>query len=120
MCRKPWQCMATGLPGGRVKGGARATAINTDTVHLDHCLALVKKWHDLRSDFEQQLLALTGDAQISTATTGQYVPDVFNGHCDGDGNKHYKLISAAPETFRRVHELYDVTTTTRSGSSIIR
>jgi hypothetical protein len=119
MCRKPWQCMAQGVPGGRLPGGDRATAINTDTVHLDHCLELVKKWHDLRSDFERKLFALTGDALIQTATTGQYLPHVFNGHCDGDGNKHYKLIAAAPETFRHVHELYDVgmTTTPSIGTS---
>lgn len=130
MCRKPWQCMAQGAPGGRLPGGERATHINTDTVLLDHCLTLVKQWHDLRSDFERKLFALTGDTQIETATTGQYLPNVFNGHCDGDGNKHYKLIAAAPETLRRVHELYDTVTSTTtttvpvvatsSSSSIVR
>jgi hypothetical protein len=111
MCRKPWGCQAKGVPGGH-RLFAPNSAIDIDMVNLDHCLALQKQWHDLRSDFERKLFALTGDAQIRTATTGRYRPDVFNGHCNGDGGKHYKLISAAPETFRRVRELYDVGMTT--------
>jgi hypothetical protein len=112
--------MAQAGPGGHLPG-TRSVALDTNSVNVDHCMALVKQWHDLRSDFEKKLFALTGDAQIRTATTGQYRPEVFNGHCDGDGNKHYKLISAAPETFRRVHELYDVGMTTPPiGSSSSR
>lgn len=98
--------MATGQSGGRKPGGGRATAINTDTVHLSHCLELVRQWHDLRTDFEQKLLELTGDANIKDGATGEYLPDVFRGHCNGDGNEHYKLISATPETLRRLPELY--------------
>jgi hypothetical protein len=109
--------MAQGAPKGKLPGGERASAINTQQVNLDHCLALVKKWHDLRSDFEQKLHALTGDATILATTTGEYLPDVFNGHCDGDGNKHYKLLSAAPETWRRVRELYDNVVTTPDSRS---
>ena len=116
MYRKPWQCQAQGVPGGSLPG-ARDAFLDINMVNLDHCMSLLKQWHDLRSDFEQKLLALTGDAQIRNATTGQYRQDVFNGHCDGDGNKHYKLIAAAPETFRRVHELYDVDMTTPSIGS---
>jgi hypothetical protein len=117
MCRKPWQCMALGAPRGKLPGGKPNSALKTEQVNLDHCLALVKKWHDLRSDFEQKLLALTGDATIATATTGEYLPHVFNGHCDGDGNKHYKFLSAAPETWRRVRELYDDVTTPDSSAT---
>jgi len=107
MCRKPWQCQATGLPGGKKPGGERATAINIDTVNLDHCLGLVNRWHDLRKDFEDQLYALTKDESIKNGTAGSYRSDVFNGHCKGDGNDHYLLLSASDETFRRVHELYE-------------
>ena len=106
MCRKPWQCQATGSPGGRASGQGRATAINTDTVHLDHCWELVERWHDLRADFENELYDLTNDETILSGINGTYMPDIFRGHCDGDGNKHYKLIAGTKETFGRVSELY--------------
>ena len=105
-CRKPWQCMAIGNSGGRAPGGGRATAINTDSVDLDHCLELVRHWHDLRMDFENQLYELTKDETIKSAVNGTYKPDIFRGHCDGDGNDHYKVISGTKETFQRVQELY--------------
>lgn len=106
MCRKPWQCQATGLPGGKKPGGERATAINTDTVNLDHCLELVHQWHDLRKDLEDQLFALSKDESIRNGTKGSYRVDVFNGHCKGDGNDNYLLLAGSSETFRRIHELY--------------
>lgn len=98
--------MATGHPGGKIPGGGRATAINTDMVHLSHCLELVSQWHDLRTDFETKLMALTGDNKVAEGSTGEYRPDVFKGHCDGDGNAHYRPISASLETLRRIQELY--------------
>jgi hypothetical protein len=108
--------MAQAEPGGYLPG-TRSLVIDTNNVNVDHCMALVKQWHDLRSDFEKKLFALTRDTQIRTATTGQYRPEVFNGHCDGNGSKLYKFISAAQETFRRVHELYDDGLTTPPISS---
>jgi hypothetical protein len=98
--------MATGTPGGKAPGQGRATAINTDTVHLDHCFELVRRWHDLRTDFENQLYDLTKDETIKSGVNGTYKPEIFQGHCDGDGNEHYKLISATKETFKRVQEMY--------------
>jgi hypothetical protein len=106
MCRKPWQCQATGISGGKDQGGARATAINTDTVNLDHCLGLVRQWHELRSDFEKKLYELTKDESIQNGTIGEYKPEVFGGHCQGDGNSNYLVLSAEEETFRRIQELY--------------
>lgn len=107
-CRKPWQCMAIGNSGGRKPGGARATAINTDAVNLDHCHELLKRWHDLRSDFENQLYGLTNDETILSqgVTFGDYKPEIFNGHCKGDGNDEYILLSGKSESYRRVAELY--------------
>jgi hypothetical protein len=98
--------MAIGSPGGRVPGQDRGSAINTDTNHLDHCLELVRRWHDLRKDFENQLFELTNDETIQLGINGTYKPEFFLGHCDGDGNKHYKLISGKKETIRRIQELY--------------
>jgi hypothetical protein len=106
MCRKPWQCQATGISGGKVPGGKRATAVNTDTVNLDHCLGLVRRWHELREDFEKQLYELTKDESIQNGTIGEYKRDIFGGHCQGDGNSNYLLLSAKEETFHRVQQLY--------------
>jgi hypothetical protein len=108
MCGKPWQCLAQGMSGDQWPGGARATtAIHTDTVHLDHCLALVQQWHDLRTDLETKLFALTGDVNLTASgASGHYRPEIFNGHCDGDGHRHYKRIAASPATLQRVPELY--------------
>lgn len=106
MCRKPWQCMATGISGGKQPNGPRASAINTDTVNLDHCLELVKQWHAIRTDFENQMYTLTKDEYIKNGTIGKYKQDIFGGHCDGDGNSNYLLIAANDKTLKRVHELY--------------
>lgn len=107
MCRKPWQCQATGAPGGKIPGQGRATAINTDTVHLEHCLELVRRWHDLRADFEGQLYELTKDETIqSDGMGGTYRQDIFRGHCTGDGNKHYLLLAGSKESLKRSQELY--------------
>lgn len=106
MCRKPWQCQATGASGGKKPGGERASALNTNTVNLEHCLDLVHKWHTLRQDFEKQLYSLTKDEAIKNGTIGNYRPDVFGGHCQGDGNSEYLLLSGSNETFYRIAELY--------------
>jgi hypothetical protein len=100
--------MATGSPGGKAPGKGRATAINTDCVNLDHCLELVKKWHTLRSDFEDQLYALTKDTTIKQiGRSGKYKSDIFDGHCNADGNDGYVVLAGKNETFARVHELYE-------------
>ena len=56
MRRKPWQCMAVGRSGGRLPGGGRAMAINTDQLNIDRCLRLIKMWHDVRLDFGKSAL----------------------------------------------------------------
>jgi hypothetical protein len=112
LCGKPWQFLAQWVSGDRSPGdaGARAitAAIHTDTVHLIHCLALVQQWHDLGTDLETKLLALTGDVNLTkSGASGYYRPEIFNGHCDGDGHRHYKRITASPATLQRVPELYN-------------
>jgi hypothetical protein len=98
--------MATGAAGGKKPGGSRASAINTDTVHLDHCLGLVKQWHLLRADLENKLYNLTHDKTILQGTTGGYRNDIFQGHCEEDGNDGYIIISGKEDSFRRLLELY--------------
>jgi len=105
-CRKPWQCQATGNRGGRKPGGGRASAVNINSVKLDHCMGLVRKWHELRQDFENQLYDLTGDESIRHGSNGTYMTDVLLGHCKEDGNSGYILLSGKDDSFRRVPELY--------------
>jgi hypothetical protein len=77
-------------------------------VNLDHCLRLVKQWHSLRTDFEQQLYALlTKDEGILESSQGSYRKEIFHGHCDEDGNSGYKLIGGKGATFGRIPELYE-------------
>jgi hypothetical protein len=105
MCRKPWQCQARGVAGGRIDG-IRESAVNTDTVNLEHCLDLVRRWHELRKDFEDQLYDLTKDSSIKEATNGDYRSEVFLGHCKADGNDGYLIMRGKDESYKRVEELY--------------
>jgi len=100
LCRKPWQCVATGRPKGM------NPTMNTNSVNLTHCHEVVKQWHDLRVDFENQLYDLTGDGTIKEGTVGEYHKEIFSGHCDSDIDGNYLKIAGKPETFKRVGELY--------------
>jgi len=105
-CRKPWLCQATGASGGKKKGGVMASAINTDTVILEHCLQIVREWHLLRSDLESSIYELTNDDSIKLGVAGDYRKDIFQGHCDGDGSKNYLQLSLQDENMYRIQELY--------------
>jgi len=105
-CRKPWLCQATGASGGKKKGGVMASAINTDTVILEHCLQIVREWHLLRSDLESSIYELTNDDSMKLGVAGDYRKDIFQGHCDGDGSKNYLQLSLQDENMYRIQELY--------------
>jgi len=49
-------------------------------------------------------LELTNDEFIKEGASGTYKPDVFHGHCDGDGDAHYLKI--AGNSLGRIQELY--------------
>jgi lipopolysaccharide biosynthesis glycosyltransferase len=104
MCRKPWLCQAIGAPGGKKPDGGRGSALNTNSVNVEHCLEMAQQWHSLRSDLEASLLELTNDELIKEGASGTYKPDVFHGHCDGDGDAHYLKI--AGNSLGRIQELY--------------
>lgn len=90
-CRKPWQCQATGAPRGNKVGGGRGSAINTDMANLDHCLDLVREWHSMRSDLENMLFGSNKEVPetLYKGTHGSYKRDVFQGHCENDGDDFY-------------------------------
>ena len=105
-CRKPWACIGTGESGGKKPGGQRASAVNTDVAHLDHCMMLLQKWHSLRFDLENKLFNLTGDSSIREGSNGTYKADVFLGHCSDDGYSGYLKLAVKNETFSRFSEIY--------------
>ena len=103
MCRKPWLCQATGAPKGRKEGGGKASALNTDSVDVDHCLEMSREWHLLRSDLEESLYSLTKDENVKLGATGDYRKDIFQGHCKDDGSLHYLNLTGDTS---RIDELY--------------
>jgi hypothetical protein len=102
-CRKPWNCVGIG-----VKGGARGTAIDTSAGSYDKCMEVITKWHWLRADFESKLFALTSDDRLREASSQTYKPDIFQGHCAGEGGDNYSEINATDATLAMVPKLYDM------------
>jgi len=114
LCRKPWQCISRSnnkLPKDRGPQDSKYD-IPSNTVSPPHCHELVRHWHDLRLDFENQLYSLTKDESILEGNSNDYKKDIFRGHCKAEGNSGYALISGKEESFKRVTELYD-------GSSLV-
>ena len=107
-CRKPWACIAVGQPGGTKPGGKRGVdfAIDTNAVKVDHCMMLQNRWHAVRTDLEQKLFQLTGDATILNGRNGTYKEDIFMGHCSEDGAPGYIRLSGKEESYSRFHEIY--------------
>jgi hypothetical protein len=101
-CRKPWNCI--GL--GSLSEGGDKKSIPEDSVHLDHCMELLTVWHSHRTDLETKLLALTGDETIEEGRKSDYKKQFFQGHCSGEGQENYHVLSGRPETFKRLVELY--------------
>lgn len=101
MCRKPWACI-----GESRQQRADKKAMIDGTVIVDHCWELQRVWHKTRNDMEDRLYQLTGDESIiRESRSGEYFPDVFQGHCT-NFSSGYLRIAGQNETFRRVPELY--------------
>ena len=101
-CRKPWNCIGVGA-----KGGAGGSAIDTSAGSYEKCMEVVSKWHQLRTDFETKLFALTSDQRLLKGASQTYMVEVFQGHCGGEGGKNYTQIDASDETFAMVPKLYE-------------
>lgn len=106
MCRKPFLCQATGSSNGKKEGGGRGSALNTRSVDVHHCLEMASKWHTLRTRLESSLFSLTQDKTIMEGQAGEYQKDIFQGHCQDDGEEHYLKISGNEDTVKRVREVY--------------
>ena len=72
----------------------------------EHCLELIKKWHDVRTDLEDKLFSLTKDKSISGGQAGSHRSDIFQGHCSGEGGESYIQIQGAKESFLKIPALY--------------
>lgn len=75
-------------------------------LRIDHCIELVKQWHDLRLDLENSIYAITQDKTIYRGIAGSHKKEVFRGHCHGEGGANYTQIQGLPKTFERMFELY--------------
>ena len=102
-CRKPWNCVGRGTIGGDV-----GTTINTESGSLDRCLEMVEIWHAYRTDFETKLAALTNDGSVLLDPTSGYKPEVFHGHCSGEGGENYTNIQLTGELLSWLPELYNI------------
>jgi hypothetical protein len=100
-CRKPWNCVGVGAAGG--EDGA---AIDIHAGSYEKCMDVVRRWHELRADFESKLYDLTKDDLILKAASQNYKKEVFLGHCGGEGGKNYSQIDASDESLAKVPLLY--------------
>ncbi|CAB9523175.1 expressed unknown protein [Seminavis robusta] len=100
-CRKPWNCVSEGTPGG-----SKGKTIDTTTGKLEHCLPLIKKWHDVRKDLQTKLYQLSKDERILDGSKGTHKKDLFHGHCSEEGSTGYLQIQAKNETFAKLPTLY--------------
>ena len=67
---------------------------------------LTNKWHRMRKDLEDKLLAATGDGTIEAGQNGTYNLDVFLGHCTGEGGPSYQQITGTKDSFAKIPSLY--------------
>lgn len=99
-CHKPWKCISKGSN----EFGINKQTIQEFRVNLKHCYELHRIWHEYRIDFEDKLVALTGDQSVLDGRKGNYKKDIFMGHCDDEGL--YRGISGKSETIKRMVEMY--------------
>jgi hypothetical protein len=111
-CKKPWLCV------GDISYIRIVDSLSPFLLDVDHCLELHTEWHAVRSDLEEQLLALTGDVALADGQVGTYQRDIFHGHCTGHGIQNYLSISASSETIRQLDSLYTSTTTVSTTTTM--
>lgn len=78
----------------------------TCVLREEHCIELVKKWHELRLDLEKGIVTLTGDKTVLKGVRGDHKRDIFRGHCFGEGGANYTRIQGLQSTIERMQDLY--------------
>jgi hypothetical protein len=94
-CRKPWTCTGEGSS----TRSTDKTAMPEDNVIVSHCLELATVWHTYRREIEEKL-------GFHNFSTGTYMPDVFQGHCNGYGGRGYISFTDNAELRQRIPKLY--------------
>lgn len=51
---------------------------------VDHCMELQKEWHSVRTELEQEMIALNKDTSVVEGQKGTYKAEVFQGHCNAE------------------------------------
>ncbi|EED88875.1 predicted protein [Thalassiosira pseudonana CCMP1335] len=95
-CRKPWNCAG--------KGGTQKGYIDPRTADYDHCMKVIRKWHEMRTDLEDSIKEITGDTAVFDGQKGEYKKDIFMGHCNDDGQDGYIPISASKDAMATAAE----------------
>ncbi len=97
-CRKPWQC-----------SGVSSTAkgdIDPRTANFDHCMEVVRRWHEMRSDLEWRVQKIMGNSTgLREGQGGKYMTNVFMGHCGSNGSDGYLPISFTKEMLIKVADV---------------
>ena len=94
---KAWQC-----------AGVSSTAkgdIDPRTADFDHCLEVVRRWHQMRLDLERRVLNITGNLTVLEGQVGNYTADVFMGHCSTNGPEGYLPISVTKEVLLQIADV---------------
>lgn len=110
-CRKPWTCIATKSNDPNSKFD-RKNSIPVDITDYKECMEKQAVWHDMRTDLENKLYALSKDERIRSGQKGTYNREFFRGHCTEDQSKGYlQVAGGVEEILQRIPELYGATAT---------
>ncbi|CAJ1955361.1 unnamed protein product [Cylindrotheca closterium] len=91
-CKKPWECLIAHPRHAADK--SQQTRLNNLT-NITTCGLLMRKWFDLRSDFEEKLHKTAG--VVPATRDGSFKPESFGGYCKGRGA--YIAMNVPPENF---------------------
>jgi hypothetical protein len=105
-CRKPWTCIAT-KSNDPMNKLDRKNTIPMDIVDFQQCMERQAVWHDMRTDLEDKLYALTKDERVRAGQKGNYNQEYFRGHCTQDQSKGYlQMAGGVEEILQRIPEVY--------------
>ena len=103
-CGSPWNCMTK----HRMNDTAyfKKWQVAYGAVDLDHCSTLHRDWHELRSDFENELRSRTDTDSFHNMSNGQHEMDTYMGHCRNE-SEYISLIEFAEQIREITSEMYD-------------
>ena len=108
----PWNCIGFEWVRGQKKD---ALGVDVRNTNFDKCMDIVAKWHDVRTELEDAVIQQTarqsypGNHTLATLwRCGTIRTQVFQGHCNGDGQKGYIPMSGGVDAtiFSRAYKKY--------------